>query len=370
MVLAISILIALIGPVVFLLLLRKFDLHKTAKFNRNVATLIWGLVAYLLAVWVNRSVADAGLATRLQIVRGVAPFAEEILKSLVLIYFVTRADFNYVVDGALYGFGAGIGFALIENVEYVTGRPNLAMTIAVARVFSTNLVHATGSGLIGTALGYSRGEKRNSRSALVILGGYIFAILFHAFFNTMVNAGTFLVFAIAYGVIGVALIWFIIKRGLQVQKEWVAEKLGMADRVTQEETRVVSNIETVNEVLEPIQARFGAEKASLVRSLIYKQAEIGIKRKLIESAPSEARKQEIEGVIGGLVLDINKLRGQIGAYCMMMVREVYLGSDMQIWSLLNARIAAAGPGQKGGGLWDRVSERLRESPPSNGESKP
>ena len=369
MVLAVSVLIALIGPVLFLVLLRRFDLHKTAKFNRNIITLIFGVIAYLLAVWVNRSVAEAGLATRIQIVRGVAPFAEEILKSLVLIYFVTRADFNYVVDGALFGFGAGIGFALIENIEYVTGRPDLAMTIAVARVFSTNLVHATGSGLIGTALAYSRGERKRGKGALAILGGYVFAILFHAIFNTMVNAGTFLVFAIAYGVIGTGLIWFIIKRGMQVQKEWVAEKLGMADRVTQEETRVVSNIETVNEVLEPIEARFGAEKVSLVRALIYKQAEIGIKRKLVDPAPSEARRREIEEIIAGLVRDINKLRSQIGAYCMMMVREVYLGSDMQIWSLLNARIAAAGPGQKGGGLWDRVSERLRESPPPQGESK-
>ena len=369
MVLAISILIALVGPFLFLILLRKLDLHKTAKFHWNIAALIFGFLAYILAVWVNRSVADAGLATRVQIVRGVAPFAEEILKSLVLIYFVTRADFNYVVDGALYGFGAGIGFALIENIEYVTGRPDLALTIAVARVFSTNLVHATGSGLIGTALGYSRGEKGRGRGALAILGGYPFAILFHALFNTMVNAGTFLAVAIAYGVIGAGLIWYIIRRGLLVQKEWVKEKLGIADRVTQEETRVVSNIETVEELLEPIKARFGAEKSSLVRNLIYKQAEIGIKRKLIDSTPSEARRREIEEIIAELVRDINKLRNEIGSYCMMMVREVYLGSDMQIWSLLNARIAAAGPGQKGGGLWDRVSERLRESPPPRGGSK-
>lgn len=369
MVLAISILIALIGPVAFLLLLRRFDLHKTAKFHRNIVTLIFGILAYVLAVWVNRSVADAGLATRDQIIRGVAPFAEEILKSLILIYFVTRADFNYVVDGALYGFGAGIGFALIENIEYVTGRPELAMTIAVARVFSTNLVHATGSGLIGTALAYSRGEKRRGRGLFAIFGGYALAILFHALFNTMVNAGTFLVVAIAYGVIGAGLIWYIIKRGLQVQKEWVKEKLGIADRVTREETRVVSNIETVNELLKPIEARFGAEKSSLVRSLIYKQAEIGIKRKLIESAPGEARRREIAEIIAELVRDINKLRNEIGTYCMMMVREVYLGSDMQIWGLLNARIAAAGLGQKGGGLWDRVTERLRESPSSDGESK-
>ncbi|GJQ36450.1 MAG: hypothetical protein JETCAE01_24600 [Anaerolineaceae bacterium] len=369
MTLAISIVIALIGPVVFLYLLRGFDLHKTAKFSRNIVTLICGIVAYLFAFWINRSIIDAGLATRTQIIRVVAPVAEEILKSAILIYLVTRANFNYVVDGALYGFGAGVGFALIENVEYVTGRPELALMIAVARVFSTNLVHATGSGVIGTALAYSRGQRGKARGAAVILGGYALAILFHALFNTMVNAGTFLAFAIGYGVVGMALIWYIIKRGMDVQKVWVAEKLGMGDRVTQEETRVVSNIEMVNEVLKPIEARFGAEKTSLVRNLIYKQAEIGIKRKLIETAQSEARRHEIEAIIQELVKDINDIRKQIGAYCMMMVREVYLGQDLQIWNLLNARIAAAGPGQKGGGLWDRVSERMRDSSTTQEESK-
>ncbi|MBK9207159.1 MAG: PrsW family intramembrane metalloprotease [Anaerolineales bacterium] len=37
-----------------------------------------------------------------------APILEEILKSLILIYLVKRAEFNYVVDGAIYGFGAGL----------------------------------------------------------------------------------------------------------------------------------------------------------------------------------------------------------------------------------------------------------------------
>ena len=66
-------------------------------------------------------------------------------------------------------------------------------------------------------------------------------------------------------------------------------------------------------------------------------------------------------IIEGLVTDTNDLRNQIGTYCMILVREVYLGQDIQVWNLLNARIAAAGPGQKGGGLWDRVNVRMKET---------
>ena len=46
---------------------------------------------------------------------------------------------------------------------------------------------------------------------------------------------------------------------------------------------------------------------------------------------------------------------------MMFVRTVYLEQDIQIWNLLNARVAAAGLGQKGGGLWDRVNTRMKDS---------
>ncbi|HRJ76537.1 MAG TPA: cyclic nucleotide-binding domain-containing protein, partial [Anaerolineales bacterium] len=160
---------------------------------------------------------------------------------------------------------------------------------------------------------------------------------------------------------GVGLIYVIIRRGMNIQKQWVAEKLDMTDRVTQQETQVVSNIEKINEVLLPIEKRFGTEKANLVRSLIYKQAEIGIKRNLLGKDTSEVRKAEINKIIEELGDDINKLRNQIGVYCMMMVREVYAGMDTQVFNLLNARIASAGTGQKGGGIWDRVTEKVKDA---------
>ena len=359
MIIAISLGIALIFPVAFLFLLRRFDLYQTGQFKFNIFTLVCGIIAYYFAAQINPAIVNAGWVTWDQVIRIWAPIIEEILKSLIIIYLVTRADFNYVVDGALYGFGAGIGFAIIENVEYVTGNAEIALLVALARVFSTNLVHATGSGLIGTALANRRGDK-SKRAWLIILAGYLFSIFFHGLFNTMVSAGAAILFAVAYGAIGIGLIYYVIQRGMSIQKEWVAEKLGMADRVTEEETQVVKNIETIDEVLSPVEKRFGIEKAHLVRSLIYKQAEIGIKRKLLETDTSESRKVEVNKILDELGKDINTLRNQIGAYCMMMVREVYLGQDMQMWNLLNARIAEAGLGQKGGGLWTQITERMKQ----------
>ncbi|MCE9646667.1 MAG: PrsW family intramembrane metalloprotease [Chloroflexi bacterium] len=358
---------AFVIPLLFLFLLNKFDLYGTGKFPVNILTILCGALAYFLAAQINPAFIQAGWATRDQVVRITAPILEEFLKALILIYLVQRADFNYVVDGAIYGFGAGIGFAIIENYEYITGHPELAMTIAVARVFSTNLIHATASGLIGTALAYRRGES-SWRGWVVVLLGYLIAMAFHMGFNTMVSAGTFLVFAIIFGAVGVGLIWFVIKRGLNIQKNWVGEKLGMGDRVTKSEATVVRNIEDLREVLAPIEKQFGPAKVPIVEGIIRRQAEIGIKRKLLDTTPSESKRSEIEKIIDTLGKEMDVLRRQAGSYCMMFVRTVYLEHDVKIWDAINSRIAESNTGQKGGGLYDRVTQRIKPVPPQEDKS--
>jgi len=359
MLISIALAIAFTVPLVFLFVIRKFDLYGTGKYAVNFVTLIWGIAAYLLAVQINNGVIDQGWGTRTQVIRIYAPIVEEILKCLILVYLVQRADFNYVVDGAIYGFGAGIGFAIIENYEYVSGNPEIALTVAVARVFSTNLIHATGSGVIGTALALRRSDP-SWRSWLLIGIGYAFSISFHMGFNTMVNSGGFLIFAILFGFSGLGLIWYAIHRGMNVQKAWVGEKLGEADRATKSETRALMRIEELQkEILTPVERQFGAEKAGLVHEMLLKQAEMGIKRKLLETTPSETRRAEIERLIENLKSEVKQLRDSIGPYCMMLVRQVYLEQDARVWDSINARIAESRTGQKGGGLWDRTTERMK-----------
>lgn len=359
--------IAFLIPLLFLYFIRRGDLYGTGKFHINIVTIVSGFVAYLLAAQINPAMSHSGWVSHDQVVRVTAPIIEELLKALILIYLVQRADFNYVVDGAIYGFGAGIGFAIIENYEYVMAHSNIAMTIAIARVLSTNLIHATGTGVIGTALAFRRGDS-GWRGWVAVLLGYVFSIGFHMIFNTLVSIGIALAFAIAFGLVGLGLIWYVIKRGLNVQKSWVGEKLGMGDRVTKSEVTVVRNIESLREVLAPIEKQFGADKVSVVESIIRKQAEIGIKRKLLETTPSESKRGEIEKIINALGREMDVLRREAGPYCMMFVRTVYLEQDVRVWDTINSRIAESATGQKGGGVYDRINQRMKSSPPTKGES--
>ncbi|MCZ2120959.1 MAG: PrsW family intramembrane metalloprotease [Anaerolineales bacterium] len=360
MIVYVALTVAVLIPLLYLYFIEKLDKYETGKTRWHILTLLWGIIAYFIAAQINPAIIHLGWASRETVIRVIAPILEEVLKALLLIYIIQRADFNFIVDGVIYGFGAGIGFAIAENFEYVSGHPSIALSVALARVFSTNLIHATGTGIISGGLAYRRSDL-SWRSWVFILGGYCISILFHISFNTIVSSGVALVVAFIFGGVGGAGIWYVIHRGLSVQKKWIENQLNVAVRASKEETKIASDIERINEILTPVRARFGEQKVSLVRSFIYKQGEIGIKRRLLESASSEAQKKEINAIIEGLVAETNVLRNQVGVYCMMLVRELYLGQEIQAWNLLNARVAAAGLGQKGGGLWNRVDAKLKDA---------
>lgn len=355
----IAAIISLLIPPLVLYLIRKLDLYGTGKFRYNIASVLWGMIAALIAALLHGRLIHAGM-TETQIIHQVAPISEEILKALVLFYLVRRTDFNYVVDGAIYGFGAGIGFAMIETLSYVMNSTGSAIGLAVDRVFSANLIHATTSGLVGSALAAAHFERGPRRIVFSILGLGI-AMGLHTIFNFMVTGDVSLLFAVLAGFIGIGCIMIIIELSLNIQRRWIAETLGMIDRVTPGEAAVVQHIQNMDEVLGLIEQRFGLDKASKTEALIYLQAEIGIKRKIAKETADQRRRAAIEMEIHRLTSKMNVLRKEIGPYCMVFVRSVYLARGSKLWNLLNARVSVAGNGQAGAGLWSTLNRRIKRS---------
>ena len=70
---AISLGIAYIVPLIFLLIVRKFDLFGTGKYYLNLMTLAGGAIAYWLAAQMNVWLIEGGWATREQVIQSVAP---------------------------------------------------------------------------------------------------------------------------------------------------------------------------------------------------------------------------------------------------------------------------------------------------------
>jgi len=361
-----GLILAVILPLFFLWLIYRFDIYQTGQFKIIVLSFVWGAIAYNLAALLNPFLANNGILDWDQIVRFSAPVAEEILKGLFLLYLVRRAGFTYSVDGAVYGFAAGIGFAIFENFEYILGHPDVATGLAVQRVFSTNLIHAAGSATIGVALGIFRLERSRIRWGILLLGLFL-AIGWHMLFNNMVSRGTFLSVAIGAGLTGALFIYLSIRRGLKQAEQWIRDRLGMEDRVTSGEAAMVNRIKELDEILLPVVDRFGPETASRVEEFLFIQARIGIKRKTTDDLDEKLRRA-VEAEIEKMREEMDGIRRELGTYVMLFVRGAYPEDVINVWGQMQAKIeasAAASGGQKGGGLWSSLDDRLQSASQSN-----
>lgn len=316
--------VAIVLPIVFLGLVRWLDLYASGSFKGVLICFGWGLVAFFLSLQANTFILSAVRDYTL-VVTFIGPVVEEVFKSLLLIYFVRRSDFTYFVDGAIYGFAIGIGFAVIENLFYLSaGATDQGLLVALSRVFSTSLMHGSACALVGIALGRLR-FGRGLRRSLSVLLGWAAAMTLHSVFNNIVSgqAGTLaLVILVGMGVGGVGLVAAFIFWGLADERRWLRETLKLDVGVSAGESEVVQKMEDLDALLAPIAERFGAQKRKEVETFLRLQAQLGLKAKVRELSPDPKLREELGAQIAGLRQQVDVLRREVGLHCMLYVRMI------------------------------------------------
>lgn len=356
-------------PLIFLYSIRQLDFYQTGQFQIIAISVILGGIAYTPAAvtnWYLNQFASIDLET---IERFIAPFHEEIIKGLFLLYLLKRSQFVYSVDGLLYGLAVGIGFAVVENIFYISEFSNAA-NIALQRIFSTSLVHAFSSAVLGITLVTLR-SGTNSHQWFFPIAGLFFAIGQHMFYNNIIHSSLIIDKqihpAVTYipGLFGGVFIHNVIQFGKKQAQSWIKENLGMNDRVTKQETEAVNLFATTDDILLPIVERFGPEKASQVEKLLYHQARMGIKRKSLNSIQGNQKmRTTVEAEIREMQEDMEKLRREIGTYAMLFVRGLFTEEMISVWDQMQVKIeerSAKNGDQKGGGVWTSLDERVNSS---------
>jgi RsiW-degrading membrane proteinase PrsW (M82 family) len=357
----IALLVAFLIPLTYLYFgIYKRDFFETSNSRLMIACFLWGAFAYLSAYQINSTLLRYNLISMDNLVRYSAPVAEEILKGALLLYLIRRADFTYFVDGAIYGFTIGIGFAVFENMEYVlnAGDP---VFLALARVFSTNLIHATACGSIGIALGLSRFEQSGSMRRLqMVLASVVVAMGLHITFNNLVNRGAPMAIAFIVGLSGAGLIVYILMRGMNNLKTWAIEELKEDRRVTANETTIVNQFQKVDSLLAPFSARFGPQKTALAREMLLMQAQMGIHRRTAEKHQDEKMRKAAEEQVTALRAKMDTYRQELGWYCMLQLRGMFPEEGNPWWDKMAALPQA--PKEKAGtGVWSTLNKKTEQA---------
>ena len=349
----IAYLIALAIPIFAVYLILALDLFKTAKVYTLVVCVLWGAVgAFGLAYAINKGVLEQLMltgATRTDsmqfVVRLTAPIIEEILKALILIYLIRRPSFRYFVDGAIYGFGVGIGFAVVENFSYLSSSGNAALALAASRVLSTSLMHAMASAIVGISLG----RLRRSQARLLPIVGILVAITVHIIYNNIVNTLTgavLLLVAITIGLGGAALIGLQINQGLNEEKKRFSKTFGSKMDVSEGEVKTIQRLggSGVEAMMAQLQDSLGDENIALIRRMLVTQANIGILQNNLSSGNvSERLRTAWEAEIAERRTEFQQIRKELGRSVMGYMQSMFPADDPAMLNWLQDEMAQSDP---------------------------
>jgi CRP-like cAMP-binding protein/RsiW-degrading membrane proteinase PrsW (M82 family) len=340
--------IAICIPALAAYLIFSLDLFGTGKASTLAMSFFWGALgatagAYVLNAWFADRIGLLNTRTFS------APIIEELLKAGVLFYLIGRPRFRYFVDGALYGFAAGTGFAIVENLFYLLLLPEgQALSVMVKRTLSSSLMHAFASGLLGLGLGLMRRVGPRQKPAF-LLGSIGLAMLIHLIFNNVVVriADPDLTFwlAVFIGLGGSGLMALLLDYGLRLEKARFTASLGLAEGVSRAERRAVQQLggQGLEHVLSDLALYFGEAKARQIRHLLIKQANIGILKNNLKGQAGPQLRRAWEAEIVRLRAEADALRQDLGLYAMSLLRSLLPGEEDSQWGMIQNKMADFAP---------------------------
>lgn len=342
-----SILVGIAVPLAAVYLIERFDVFQSASRRNILISLVYGAtVAFFGAFALNtltvQALTAAGMpsAQAYDIVRRLtAPIIEEILKSLVLIWLIRKPSFKYAVDGAIYGFSVGVGFAVAENLLYISQAPSAALGLTISRVLSTTLMHASVSAVVGFMLGRLRRAGRGQR--LIPIAGILVAVTVHIVYNNLVTTLTgisLLLVAIVIGVGSAAVIVGLMNRDQAREKETMREALDEGETgVSEGEAMAIQRMggASLEESLKDLSSRIGEDNVALIRRLLVTQANIGILRNNLAGSNVPARLREAwQREIAERQQEFTEIRGELNRSALDYMQQMFPSDDtaMQSWA--------------------------------------
>lgn len=120
----------------------------------------------------------------------IAGLTEESLKFLAIFFFIRhKIDFNEPMDAIVYGTLISLGFATMENLEYVflAEAEYSSSAIAIIRALTAIPMHAT----CGIIMGYYFGRYAFKNDKVSLIKSLMLPMVFHALYNFLIGQSIF-----------------------------------------------------------------------------------------------------------------------------------------------------------------------------------
>ncbi|HEY8131677.1 MAG TPA: PrsW family glutamic-type intramembrane protease [Thermoanaerobaculia bacterium] len=178
-----TVLLGFLPVALFLLSLLYLDSYKLVRLGTVLQLILLGCIAATAGFFLNHWLLQMGIDRRL-LTRFVAPAIEEILKAIPILWMIRTRRIGFLIDAAIDGFAIGAGFALAENLYYLTRLSDASPALWVVRGFGTAVMHG-GTAAIMAVTAKALSERKRS-----VVPGPLIAFVLHSVFNHFVLSPT------------------------------------------------------------------------------------------------------------------------------------------------------------------------------------
>lgn len=177
-----NIVLSLIPVLLFLIALVGLDSYKLVRVQAILGAIVAGCLTAAVSLIVNTTFLEVAGVPVDVLAKYIAPLIEEVFKLVYVVILFRRRRIGFMVDAAIYGFGVGAGFALMENIYFLQTIQDQNPLIWIIRGLGTAVMHG-GTTAIASIVAKTYADRRDSESFAMFFPGLILAIIIHSVFN-------------------------------------------------------------------------------------------------------------------------------------------------------------------------------------------
>jgi protease PrsW len=323
--------VSLIPVLLFLVLFVFLDCFKLVNKKVLLLCVCWGVMSAAASFFLNTFLIQHTQLEFSYYSGFIAPFPEELLKMTFLIFLIKGNRVGFMIDGAIYGFAIGSGFALTENLFYLYhfAGEEADLMLWITRGFGTAIMHGGATAIVGV-LGMSS-LNRQINPAFSIIMGALSAIFLHMVYNFFLFPPLISALVIFFLVPGV--LAFLFRKNEQTIRDWLEMEfdtevkiLGMIRKGKFSETKAGS-------YLVSIKKHFPAETVLDLYCFIGLYLELSIKAKSIMMLRENDLPVKHETDLAEKLAELQDLRRNIGKAGMLAISPILRIGRKDRWKL-------------------------------------
>lgn len=176
-----GLLVGILPVVLFLVFLFLLDSYKLVLKRFLFYSLLIGAICGGLSYLFNVFLVENLSIEPEKVSMFISPFTEELLKSVFIIWLISKKRIGFVIDAAIYGFAIGAGLSLIENAVYFYSLPEYDMKLWLMRGLGTGFMQGGCTALFATILIGSKSSK--VPFSVFLLVSFLITYVIHSVFN-------------------------------------------------------------------------------------------------------------------------------------------------------------------------------------------